>query len=616
MAHMVRTAFALMLAGTMAASAQQQAPPKDSAVIGSVIDATTGAPIAGAIVTLTPTVFQGIPDSETERALTNTDGQFAFSPLAARAYNVRASMGGFLSSAYGRVRIDGAAQSITVAPRQIVDNIEIKMWKGATIGGTITDEFGEPVVGCVVTVARRTWTNGRALWEVAATPYTDDRGVYRLSNQMPGEYTALVSAMRVSYPEGFTPTAQFSAALLDLQKYSTPLLPPNAAGQPMVQMNATLTGPSGSVQNEGLGRFLTQTAQATRSIAPALSAAGPMRVYPTTFAPGVMSATSARVVTVDAGQTIANLDVQIQLVRGFSIKGTITSPSGPAAYSMVRLQPADLGPEIGENGFDTAIGVTDARGAFALDGVPAGAYVLRASQANPRFMGLPGTVDMPISVDRDITDLAVTMTPAVRLTGRVVVDDKDSKAPRVTVILRDNYPVRLPPQAYTNEDGSFSIVADPGTYTVSLIGARDWYVKSALIGGRDIATTPTELSVNPPELVVTITQKMPGMTGTVRDSAGLAAPDAMVLIFPTDRRQWGQMGLATRTFQEVRVDPTGVFTAEGLAPGEYFAVAITDAELTKPRTPEFLESAARSADRVTVVEGEMTSHDLKRTVIR
>ncbi|TAK17061.1 MAG: hypothetical protein EPO35_04020, partial [Acidobacteria bacterium] len=193
---MRRSTLAFLLAAAVSTNAQQ--PQKDSAVIGVVIDAATGAPIAGAIVTLRPSNPDlRVPlDSVTERAITTNDGEFVFGPIGAASYNLSASGAGYLGSGNGRQRPDGPTQPVNVGEREVVDGLTIKMWRTAVVGGTVTDEFGEPVVGCLVNVVRRTWAAGRPRFEVVGTPATDDRGVYRIANLTPGEYAAFVPGMR------------------------------------------------------------------------------------------------------------------------------------------------------------------------------------------------------------------------------------------------------------------------------------------------------------------------------------------------------------------------------------------------------------------------------------
>lgn len=627
---MPSTSLAFLLAASVSIGAHQQgrgvspqAAPPDGVVIGRVVDAATGAPLAGAIVALIPTEAEDprTVDSVSQRVLTSDEGEFVFGPIAASSYRIWVTIPGYRSAGYAQ-RPGGFPQPVAVAAHEIVDGLTIRLQKGAVVGGTVTDEYGEPVVGSLVNVIRRTWTAGRAQWELAGTPARDDRGVYRLPNLQPGEYSAYVPGMRVSYPAGFTPTAEVSGALMALMGYAPRLYPLDASGS--LSSKSTTIGSTGSTIHERVGAFLTQTQQESRSIAPGATA---KRGYPTTFAPGVPSPAEARVIAVAAGETAGNLDVQLRLVPAVAISGTIESASGPRAYVVVRLEPTSNGGNVFAAGFDAAMGVSDSRGAFVLYGVPAGQYVLRASQgvSSSSAPSESGSVAQPIVIeDADIANLALVLRPGIRVSGRVEFGGDPAKVPQDTSVMLRQAAGSMSIQSLVGADRHFTLSAEPGTYAVSsmldfmIMAGLDsgWMIKSAMINGRDIATVPAEISADVTDLVVTFTDKPAGIAGTARTATGTADPLAVVLVFPADRSLWGTVTSEFRAFRDVSVDRNGAYSIKGLTAGEYFVIAMNETEVTQPGDPRFLEAAARVADRVTVREGQITTHDLKTTVVR
>ena len=630
---MASTSPAWFLAAVVSMAAQQAGQPAavatapaSSAIIGQVVDAATGVPIAGANVTLiTPeaTADPRASDSFVVRELTSDQGEFAFGPLAAGSYRLGVAMGGYLSAANGRQRPGGADQPLIVADRETLDHVTVKMWKGGVVSGTVTDEAGEPVVGNRVNVMRRSWTTGRAVWTVEGTPSTDDRGVYRMANLDPGEYTAMVPGMRVSYPVGFAPTAQFNAPLLEIARYETQILPINAAGNAQFPQNMTTYGAAGSNINELAGGFLTQTPEEARSTAPAITAHGPMQVYPTTFAPGSTTPTHARAVTLAAGEAVSDLDIQLPLTPAVNVTGTVSTAAGPCPLVLVRLQPVDDTGAPADSGFAAAIGVADKSGAFALRGVPAGQYVLRASQGISAITTGPEpmAIAQPLSVGaEDIANLAVQLQPAVEISGEVRFEGDQSKVPAsMALMLRQDGGARVPPQSRVDPDGTFSIAVEPGSYVISFAGQnpfRGWYMKSAMLRGRDISAVATDFASDASGVVVTFTDNPNGISGTVRASDGAADPTATILVFPVDKSLWTTAGEHSRLFASVRPGRDGRYILKGLPPGGYYAIAVTDADLAEPRDPRFLESAARVADQVAVRDGEILPHDLKTAVVR
>jgi protocatechuate 3,4-dioxygenase beta subunit len=635
----------LVLVATVPLGARQQGqptpstPPARSLIIGRVVDAATGAPIAGATVRLTaarmPDLRQG--NIETYAVLTSDEGEFLFGPITAGGYYLQASMTGYLTSGYGRQRADGANLPLTVGEREVVDPVTIRMWKDIVLTGTVTDEAGEPVVGGLVNVVRRTWSAGHAQWRVVGTPPTDDRGVYRMPHLDPGEYTAVVPAMRVSYPSGFEITAATWPTETQLHTYWSRILPVAASGYASVPQNDVQVAPSGSSLNERVGGFLTQTTQGERSTAPGVTSNGRARTYPTTFAPDVASLGSARVVSLGAGESVT-LDVQLHLVPAASVTGTVESPSGSAGGVVVRLQPAEQVDGLGEVGFDAALGVTDAQGRFVLYGVPVGPYVLRASQGAGMGAGgtTPLTASEPIAVgDEGVSNLDVVLRPGVIVAGRVVFEGVPAGAPapaRLTAILTpDASTFYAPPQSVVDASGHFAIPAEPGTYFIGVVGAlvpdahviavaapdrTPWFITSAMVNGHDASTLPVTFTEDVTDVVLTLTDKPAGLAGTVRSPAGAPDADATVVVFPADRARWAVAGQGPRTFQIVHPARTGAYAARDLAPGEYCVVAVSSADLDDPGNPKFLEAAALVADRVTVREGELASQDLRTTQVR
>ena len=84
------------------------------------------------------------------------------------------------------------------------------MWKHGVIAGTVVDEAGEPVVGVAVralikdVVAGRTrYGNMEVIPELVPTATTDDRGMFRLSQLMPGTYVVLVPSTQTTVPAAF-----------------------------------------------------------------------------------------------------------------------------------------------------------------------------------------------------------------------------------------------------------------------------------------------------------------------------------------------------------------------------------------------------------------------------
>ena len=124
----VKIAVCLLLVAlpTRASSAEQlpglsQAAPRTGLVVGRVIDAGTGSPIAGAVVDISlpaaplvrvelfPFRMPAPPPAPFPRVMTGADGRFVFRRLPKGSFVITVVKPGYLEGAYGRRRPGGAS---------------------------------------------------------------------------------------------------------------------------------------------------------------------------------------------------------------------------------------------------------------------------------------------------------------------------------------------------------------------------------------------------------------------------------------------------------------------------------------------------------------------------
>ncbi len=122
-------------------------------------------------------------------AITDNDGKFKFDELLAGAYMLNATAPGYvLASEY---QMESGKPRYYRAP----DNLTLRMVKGGVITGTVTDQYGEPVVAMRVQATKVRDANGRAARGATFNENdftrewkTDDRGIYRIYGMEPGVY--------------------------------------------------------------------------------------------------------------------------------------------------------------------------------------------------------------------------------------------------------------------------------------------------------------------------------------------------------------------------------------------------------------------------------------------
>ena len=155
------------------------------------------------------------------------------------------------------------------------------------------------------------------------------------------------------------------------------------------------------------------------------------------------------------------VDLALRPVPAARVSGTVTGPDGPAAGLGVRLIPADADSLVAETGFETATAAADAAGRFTFLGVPTGQYTLKAyrvprpevgqmmTDAAPSVPAAGGVgqvsvargggpaptgpmwwAEMPVTVgDANVTGLALTLRPGIRVSGQVVFEGTAPKPP-------------------------------------------------------------------------------------------------------------------------------------------------------------------------------------------
>jgi hypothetical protein len=155
------------------------------------------------------------------------------------------------------------------------------------------------------------------------------------------------------------------------------------------------------------------------------------------------------------------------------------------------------------------------------------------------------------------------------------------------------------------EDGTFEIddVA-PGNYQVAVYAPaekyRDWYLKSLLFAGREVADTGFAAS-GETSLDVFVSAKGASIEGKVVDSAGKPAAELFVLTLPGS----GKLGRPD-SYQMATTDANGGFLLRGLNPGEFTMVALENLQ-GDARNAEFYQKYGSRGTNISLAEGEKKS---------
>ena len=578
--------------------------------------------IAAVVLMHMPKYFNDLPTTPKGRVMADGEGRFFFSDLPAGDYYLHASKEGYGGGEYGQRRATGRGQLFSLAEGERRVDARLTLWKYAVIGGTVVDEAGEPVVGVAVKALVRNVVNGRTKYgTVDAASYlvptatTDDRGMFRLSQLMPGRYVIVVPSTQTTAP----------AALLGMISQDYPL---------RVEFSSAIAevAPLGNPRTLQVGDFALLTLNRA-VIPPPLSPTGRMQVYRTTYFPAATTAGAATQITLDGGEERTDLEIGLRPAPAVKISGRLVTPDGSALPPMGLRLVGEASTDVGEEGFETATAVSDASGRFTLLGVPAGEYFLKPAN-RLLFVAQQGRTAwwaaqrVTVGAD-DVQDLTVSLRPALRVEGRIEFQPTTtSPPPQRSILVAFEPPTGEPGRAVGQramgqrpDDLSFTTLAAPGQYMVRPYEMGGWFVKSVTLDGKDITDRVFDLQADATTFVVTYTDRAAKITGSVKDARGAVSATAVVLAFPTDPQRWSGYGASgagsgPRNLKSVLVSRTGTYTLDGLPAGNYHLIAIDDADSDGWMDPKTLEALARQATRLTIVEVEAKTIDLVVKAIR
>lgn len=550
---------------------RDDARPAGTGVIsGRVLAADTGRPIKRARVIVSG---GGRPFSAT----TDDQGRYSLKGLPAASYNISALKAGFVDAVFGQRRAQRAGTPIQLADGQQLANVDLKLPRGGVLTGVIVDEDGEPLPRTIVSAMRYQYLRGERQLTPAGFDQTDDRGQYRIFGLAPGDYYVTAT------PGG---------------------------GVENIIRNV--------VENAGIPLPVEATPEQSTGYAP-------------TYYPGVISTTSAAQLKVAAGQEVAGIDFQVQLVPLATVRGMVSGGN-----ATVMLIPEGGAPAIGggRGGGRGGLGAfaelasgflrggqmlrasTQPDGSFAIRNVPPGTYTIAAR--SEIGAGAAKTAVQPLMVSGDEVTVVLNPAPGVTLGGTITLESSTGKLPQGFAGFRVN-PVPLGPaaalpraarSATPDEQGNFSI-ADvmPGQYLIRANAMRGWRMKTVYADGRDVTDEPIDVKGQHVTGVnIIFTDRISVVSGSVRDARGQAAQNATVIAFSTDEKLWHSQ---SRHIDSARTDANGVYRLAGLPPGTYFVTAAEDVDQGEWFDPAFLHQIKEGASRVTIGEGDQRSLDLK-----
>lgn len=570
--------------------------------------------------------------------VTDDAGRFTFSGLPAGTYILMANRPGFVPSTYGTktpTPTPGQGAPITLADGQQLAGIVMPMLHGAAISGVVRFPSGRPSTDVTVSVfAVKNVAGQRRLNPILTPARTDDRGVYRVFGLAPGDYLVRVD-MSVA-----------------------------ARQEQMRQMSREEAEWASKLQSGA-------SAKSGASVAAPAPPPRPQPVaYTAVYFPGVADAATASVVSVGAGEDRSGVDIACVLVPTATISGKVFGADGDAVTGLqVRLESTKSSGGGIADLITSLVGRAGARitgDEFSIPNVPPGHYRLIARAKPPVVPGAapaakpagPGNLldmmgaltgggkDLTLWAEQDVdisgvdqSGLTLRLQRGLTVSGRVEFETSRAQPP-------DPSTVRIGVSAITSDaggspleavgklmTGNFTAVQKDGTFVLAGLSPdayRPLFVppnmmmppplmpvmpggfvlKSAMLNGKDIADLPLDVRLGSEikDLVVTFTDKLTQVSGSLLDAGGKPVVGYPIVVFSTDRSTWS---FGSRRIAQARPANDGTYKVQGLPAGDYYVCALTDLDPNDLYDPVFLDQLAAASFKITLGEGEQKVQNLK-----
>lgn len=314
------------------------------------------------------------------------------------------------------------------------------------------------------------------------------------------------------------------------------------------------------------------------------------------------------------------IEIRLRRSRLFRISGVVIDASGQVApnaiVSLVTLER------------DTTSGrsLSNEGGAFSVRGIAPGEYFIKAEVP---YVSNPDDRTRPIGYaavnvqSADAENLVVAMAPPPTIRGRLIFDG--GPAPDAQSLTVRAYPAwgtiasaagRSTTPSAVNADMTFELAGVFGPNTLHVNAPRDWVVKSVRYGGQERISVPTEFKAHssPSALEIVLTNRPGRLVARVLDDKGRPVDDARVLLFPADPRQWD--GGGAMSVWRMAVQKEGQYEFMGLRPAEYLLAVLPDGMPFQDRDRRALEELSKQAERITVLENDQRTIDLRAPTTR
>jgi Carboxypeptidase regulatory-like domain len=483
---------------------------------------------------------------QTSSTVTDAGGRFAMKGIDPGRYRLSVSRTGFVPQEYGQRKPDDPGTILALRPAQDLKDLLFRLIPSAVIAGRVINEDGEPLPWVQVSALREVYSKGKKSLSSGTTVSTNDLGEYRLFGLRPGRYFVRADYKPTEHVIGRDETERIAGA----------------AQQGYVPM----------------------------------------------YYPGTSDSARASALIVKAGEEIPGLEILMQPVPVFTVRGRIynlVSRRSTAAYP-VTLTPSESSQWFRLPERDALADRPD--GSFVLGDVLPGSYTLMTFWLDEgrRYQAFQN-----IEVgNADVDGANLTIAPGTTLSGRVTWEGQPSlDGDFLMVFLRGadrGYGFSQP--ARVSATGSFALndVFD-GRYRLAIAGqSKDCYLKEVRYGATDGLADGFNVSRGTnASLEVTISSRGARIEGSVTDKDNHPVTGVWAVLLPV-----GEPRGQDRLSQKVATDQYGHFLLRGIPPGRYKVFCWDEVEDGAWEDPDFLKAFENQGQEVSLKEAAFKTVDI------
>ena len=514
-------ALLLILSSALAAPGQASSASGSFSITGTVVSATTGTPLDRAEVTLSTAGANG---SQVAEGITSENGSFGFDHLQAGNYRLEAFRRGYIAAGYQEH--EGFYTGIVTGPGLDASGLRLALEPTGVIGGTVTDESGEPVAGAQVRLFRQDESNGEERIIGTQTQISDDTGVYEFSRVRAGTFYVSVSA---SPWYAFHPSPK--------------------------------TDPSGN---------LLPADQQPRS---PLDVAYP----PPTFYENGADSESATPITVKAADRV-EVDFSLHAVPAIHIQVRLQAPGDTRAMPMPLLMQQVFGSDEIEPSTQFTVGTPSGGMVADFSGIAPGHYLLR-EPGQPDAGNRTASVDLTLN---QTVDMASAGAGGVDVSGRIAMASGAKLPARTRILLVPTDAGQPREDDAVADDGSFTLHSvRPGRYDVQA-GSQDAPISilQMMATGADVQGNRITVAGQPVLLAATLARGATTVTGYATQS-NKRTGGVMIILVPRN-------AALHDLYRRDQSNTDGSFRLDRVVPGDYTLAAIDNGWTLEWARPEVM----------------------------